>query len=466
MIERDQGLDSINDIPSDKTQFNDIIPLRTIPIETQGSTKQLLLGFANSIFQTSGEVCGESNWTAAARKGTVPQPGKSIQHWENFEADLDHMVEMGVNSYRFSLEWSHIEPELGRFDEAILTRYGEMIAACHARHIEPMLTLYHFNEPLWFTERGGFEKEENIPHFIFFCQSMFKRFNQQVKLWCTLNEPAVQAFSGYFYGQFPPHEHNLQKSIRFLKNALKAHVAVYQTLKQMPAPEETKIGIVHNALCFVPRYKWEPLERWLAHFLTKITNDLLVSFLKTGHFDYDQLLLAHEHYTDPSAPASYDFVGLNFYGNVVIGFNSKNFFGPTYFAHQEMGDMFLPIDQEGFSRAIDDIATLGKPIYITETGIADNEDKFRGKFLQEYFSVVEKKCRAGVDIRGCYFWTFADNYEWNFGYTKKFGLFDNQRIERKSAQEFKNFLKQLMNNQEKPQEVGVLSEQESVCMIP
>lgn len=420
------------------------------PSFAPGTTKQLLLGFANSIFQSSGEVCGNSNWTEAAKNGTVPLPGSSIQHWDNFETDLDQMVELGLNSYRFSIEWSHIEPEQGKFDEVVMNRYAEMLAACKARHIEPMLTLYHFNEPLWFTQLGGFEKEENIQYFVSFCKVMFMRFNQQVKLWCTINEPAIQAFTGYLLGHFPPHYHNVQKAVEFLKNLLKAHVIVYQTLKELPSQEDTQIGIVHNALRFLPRYWWEPLERWVASFFTDITHNLLIAFFKTGHFDYDYKFLAHEHYDDPAAPTAFDFIGLNFYANVVVGFNTTNFFGATCFSHQEMGDMYLPIDPVGFAQAIDEIAALGKPIYITETGIADDQDRFRGKFLKQYFEVLQKKQQEGVDIRGLYLWTFVDNYEWSEGYTKKFGLFNADRGMRQSAEEFKAFIQQFKEEKLSP----------------
>lgn len=109
---------------------------------------KLEIGFASSMFQTSGERCGDSNWTDAAQKGTVPAPTQPIPHWDNFETDLDLMRDIGISTYRVSIEWSHIEPSQGQFDQEEIERYQRLINACIQRNIKPMITLYHFNEPL------------------------------------------------------------------------------------------------------------------------------------------------------------------------------------------------------------------------------------------------------------------------------------------------------------------------------
>ena len=403
------------------------------------SKKPLLLGYANSLFQSSGKICGPSNWTEAAQNGTVPAPGFSIKHWDQFEADLDLMAKTGANSYRFSIEWSHIEPEPGCYDELVLKQYEKMIAACKARNIEPMLTLFHFNQPLWFTQLGGFENENNIKYFLNFCVNIFNRFSSQVNLWNTINEPAIFAFSGYLLGQFPPHQHNLQRTLDVLTNLLQAHVEVYTVLKQCPNGKNAQIGLVHNLLKFLPRYAHEPIEVYATAFLTNITHQLVMDFLKTGHIQYT-LPGAIKNFYHPNAVNSFDFMGLNFYANAVIGFNIVNGFGPTCFPGQVMSDMYLPIDPQGFAAAIDEFAALGKPVYVTEVGIADRADSLRTKFLREYLAVFQDKLRQGVDLRGLLYWTFADNYEWNEGYTKNFGLFDHGRKPRASIKIYEDFM--------------------------
>lgn len=420
-----------------KTNKFKIIEMPNKPVSQQ----ELLFGFSNSTFQAYyGHGDGDSNWTHASKNGTVPPLDYSIELWEKFEDDLDLMVQTGVNSYRFSFEWSQIEPEQGQFNQIAIARYRQMINACVNRGIKPMMTLYHFNEPLWFTKLGGFEKEINIQHFVNFCKTIFNCFHDKVELWCSINEPGIQAFSGHLIGRFPPHQRSLRKALNVLTNLLKAHTAVYKTLKQMRGGQEIQIGIVHNPLKFIPRYSWEPISVLLSKFFTKITNNLIIEFLKTGHLKYGIPWFGPKAYYDPSAMDSYDFLGLNFYAHPVIGFNKVNFFGPTSFPHQEMGEMYLPLDSENFGHAIDEFASLGKPVYVTETGIADSKDKLREKFLKEYLEVFQKKRQAGVDLRGIYYWTFADNYEWNEGYEKKFGLHDRHRNKRSSAIIFEEFM--------------------------
>lgn len=404
------------------------------------------IGFANSMFQSSGEVCGESNWTEAARKGSVPKALLPISHWDNFEADLDLMQTTGVNSYRISMEWSHIEPIKNQYNTQVLDRYMALIDACLKRHITPMITLYHFNEPLWFTSLGSFEKEANIEHYISYCKHVFHLFSSKVSLWCTINEPAVQAFSGYLLGQFPPHKHDLKLTIIVLKHLMKAHVDVYQELKALPHGDACMIGIVHNVLRFKSRHG-DRLTSSFTDELTTITDDLVIDFFKTGRLDYKSSIWGLDvHYEDARASRSNDFFGLNFYANPIIGFNLANGFGATCYPGQEMGDMYLAIDPQGFSEAIDEVNQLGLPIYITETGIADQTDIKRQHFLTQYCAVIHEKLARGVDIRGCFFWVFRDNYEWNEGgpdskTPRLFGFFKANNEPRESV----GLLKEVIN---------------------
>ncbi len=398
------------------------------------------VGFGSSMFQTSGASCGVSNWTEAARLGTVPEATPARSHWDNYEADLDLIQSTGAKQYRVSIEWSHIEPEQGRFDDDVIRQYHKIIDACIARGITPMLTLYHFNEPLWFTQLKGFERERNIIYFIDYCSHVFALFSPKVKLWCTINEPAVQAFMGYFLGDFPPHKHDIQLTVTVLKNLLKAHVDVYFALKGLPEGDTAMIGIVHNVLRFKQLHKLDPIGCLITGTFTPITDDLVMSFFRTGIFKYKRVFFPNVAYHDERAPNANDFFGLNFYANPIVGFNRQNVYGPTCRTGQVMGDMFLPVDPVGFADALDRVATLGKPIHVTEIGVADASDKLRQSFLKEYFGVIKTKIESGMDIRSCMLWTTWDNYEWNQGHTKNFGFFDAHRQPRESVKMLKEML--------------------------
>lgn len=409
----------------------------------QSKMEKYTIGFASSMFQTSGDRCGQSNWTEAAKKGSVPHPRQRQPHWDQFESDLDLMKDIGINSYRVSIEWSHVEPQKGQFDNEVVAQYQRLIEACLERNIKPMLTLYHFNEPLWFTELGGFEREENIEHFVSFSKYVFSLFSPQVLLWCTINEPAIQAFMGYFLGKFPPHvSRNFTKTTLVLKNLLKAHVDVYHELKLLPNGTQSQIGIVHNILRFKPLYWCDPIAYFLANLFNSITDDLVVEFFKTGLLKYHVFGAEKIRYQDNRAPDANDFIGLNFYANPIIGPNLANGYGPTCRSGQTMGDMYLPLDPDGLSEALERVSSLGKPIYITETGVADKSDLLRQQLLPAYFAVINDKIDKGLDIKGVYLWTAWDNYEWNEGNTKSFGFFDEHRQPRNSV----NVLKQIISD--------------------
>ena len=413
---------------------------------------KLLFGFANSMFQSSfAGDCGISNWTNSMDNKKVTLSHVQISHWINWKNDILKMKnDFNVTTYRISIEWSHIEPFKGKYDHDILMKYKEIAEYCLSLKIEPMFTLHHFTEPLWFGEMGGFENENNMEHFIEFCMYVYSNLHTVVKLWCTFNEPAVYAFMGYLLGQFPPHQMNLQKTLIVLKNLLCSHAEVYHKLKMID--ESCEIGLVHNVLIFKQLYMFDLVAYGLTEFLNPITNNLVIDFLKTGKFSYVSNILGinvqcdiTEHFMNIQMN---DFIGLNFYANPVVGPNITNIYGPTHFNDQKMGDMFLPLDAKGFDDAIDLVATLDIPIYITEIGIAEicqldefgkQNDKLRKKFVIEYMNVIENKINSGVNIAGCYFWTFRDNYEWNQN-NKCFGFNDINGNPKESCQLLKDII--------------------------
>jgi beta-glucosidase len=400
-------------------------------------------GFAACGYQVWGRRGGgKSNWSRAADNGTVPEPAYSCNHYDNYEADLDIMAAAGANSYRISLEWADFQDGPEQWNDKAITFYRKLFAACKARNIKPMATLLHFTEPTWFTDLGSFEKEENIKYFVTFCQKMFELYRHDITHWGTINEPAIQSFSAYLHGGFPPHRHNLQLTLDVLLNFLKAHAAVYKALKAMPGGDKAQIGLVHNVLKFKPLYWVEPIENNLATFLTELTHNLVMIFLKEGTFNYYMPGVAFKKYSDPDVVGVGDFIGLNFYANAVIGFNLDNLFGPTYFKGQKMGDLALVNDPPGFAAALVECAAFGKPVIVTEFGIADASDKLRVELVTEYLKVYEAMRAANVDLQGLFFWTFKDNYEWAYGFWKKFGMYYLDGTKKDSAVIYEKYMQE------------------------
>lgn len=401
----------------------------------------MLFGFSNSMFQASkiGD-CGESNWSFAMKENKVTQSNVKISHWENFKSDIFNMKHnFNVNTYRVSIEWSHIEPSCGTYDVCILNKYLELAEYCESLNIKPMFTLHHFNDPLWFSNIGGFGNENNIKYFVNFCKYVFEHLNKYVKLWCTINEPAIYTYMGYFLGDFPPFDKfNAIKTMNVLKNLMIAHIDVYNALKEINNSDDIEIGIVHNFLVFKKRYTYDPVGSIIVNLFNELTNNVLMKFFETGIFHYQGYMGYEVHYENKNTIKSNDFFGLNFYANPIVGPNFQNIYGATCFPNQLMGDMYLPIDSNGFGEAIDIISKLGLPIYITETGIADHTDEIRQKFLKQYVEVLNKKYKNGYNIKGIYFWTYRDNYEWNQS-EKLFGFHDINGNGKPSCEILKSF---------------------------
>lgn len=413
--------------------------------------KNFKWGSAIAEFQNSGaHRLPHSNWARFEDQKNgcgknKDRSGFSVDHWNNYLQDIALMKEMKLNSFRFSIDWSAIEPKQGEINYDAIKHYHDLCDALNAAGITPMATLHHFTHPAWFDDLGGFEKEENIVHLVTFSKRVFEELHTKIPLWCTINEPAIHAFTGYLIGIHSPGKSikngGLTACPNVLKNLLEAHVQIYETLKNLPGGQEAQIGIVHNILKFAPRYWWEPAEAILSSFFTTITNDLVMEFFKDGIFDYDPMLLpVSVYHSNPRAPHSFDFFGLNYYATAVAGFNTNNIFGSTCFPGQIMSDMDLPIDPQGFAQALDDAAQFGKPIYVTENGIADEADFRRRILLDDYLEVLKNKIESGIDIRGYYHWTLVDNYEWHNGFDPKFGLCSADRMIRPSGYKYRKLI--------------------------
>jgi len=247
-------------------------------------------------------------------------------------------------------------------------------------------------------------------------------------------------------------------TVTVLKHLLQAHVDVYQALKAMPNGEQAQIGIVHNVLKFKPLYSLDPIARVVSNTFNPISNELVMDFFKTGHFEFNRICGRDIQYSNALATTSNDFFGLNFYANAIVGPNLTNIYGPTCRKGQIMGDMFLPVDPEGLGEALDDFSELGKPIYITETGVADHSDHIRQQLLPLYFKVVDEKRKAGQDIQAVCMWTEQDNYEWNEGNTKSFGFFDRDGKARPSVEVLKKIIRDhTVTEQPQPESANVFS---------
>lgn len=391
-------------------------------------------GTATAAHQVEGG-CSNNNWSEweqslddegqpRIRNGDIS--GAACDHWNLYREDILLMEELGVKSYRFSVEWSKVAPEADQFDQSAIKHYSDVIDALLASGIEPVITLYHFTHPIWFRKLEGFEKVENIDYFLRFCERVFKEYSDRVKKWCTINEIEVEASQGYFAGIWPPGKKDPALVGVVIKNLLEAHVRVYYALKNLSTGNRVEIGLVKNIFQFDPYRSWHLMDNILGLILNRIFNTAILNFFRTGKFRIFIPFVLKVRHRNPQAPGSNDFIGLNYYSHFTVKskWNPKDFFEPKIRPGEMPTDMDYSIYPEGFYRALMEIAKLGCPIYVTENGIADHKDNRRALFIRRYLYALSRAIDSGADVRGYYYWSLMDNFEWAAGYDMKFGLYE------------------------------------------
>ena len=378
-------------------------------------------GVATAAHQIEGG--NQNNWTVFEPNSKSGQlSGDACDHWNLVDEDIANIGRLNVSYYRFSIEWSRVEPEQGKWDETAIDWYSNLVDKLLARGIKPMATLHHFTHPIWWEEKGGFENEENIVDWIKFCEKMFSVLSDRIVWWCTINEPAVFTTMGYVLGEFPPGKRSFSVTRRVATNMMRAHARCYRTLKMMDNGREAQIGLVKNINIFDPYRRWNPLH-WIQSFiLDEMFNSCWLRGLKKGRFRPPSSLFAKNIH---GLKDSSDFIGLNYYTHLLATpfMPTKVEIDPIIRPWEIRTDFRYPMYAEGLRRSIEMVSGLGIPIIITENGVADNDDDMRPEHVRRHLFITAEAIKDGYDVRGFYHWSLLDNFEWAEGYDQQFGLY-------------------------------------------
>ncbi len=343
------------------------------------------------------------------------------------EADFDRARALHQNAHRLSLEWSRLEPVEGLFDSSAYARYREMLHGLRARGIEPMVTLHHFSDPLWLTDQGGWLSRHIVPRFSRFVERTVHELGDLVHYWCTINEPNVYALIGYFVGQFPPGRHNPQQAYAVLRNMLLAHAAAYRTIHRLDG--HARVGLVVNVRPFVPAQPTSRADRTVAALLDYLFNGAVLKALENG------VLAPPLGYGRQVGQLidSFDFIGLNYYTRELVRFDTRRpgeLFSHRFFHPDgETSDLTregIPYGENyppGLIDALQRVVGYGKPIFVTECGLPDDDDDQRPRFLITHIAAIHDALQMGMPIQGFFHWTLVDNFEWAEGWKLRFGLF-------------------------------------------
>ena len=384
---------------------------------------KFLWGAATSAHQVEGDN-SNNDWWQAENQGLLSHPARdAADHYNRFAQDFDLARELGHNAHRLSIEWSRIEPKPGQFDEQATRHYRRGLFYLREHGIEPIVTLHHFTNPIWFAEICGWENKNSPEIFARYVAYCNEHFGDYIKWWVTINEPTVYVLQGYFMGVWPPFQKNVPKGIKVLWNMAKAHRAAYRVLKKLSdGHKENFVSIAHNMAAYVPARQNNPIEKILASIIGYFSNDYFLRLIK-------------KHY---------DYIGLNYYMVKRVHFNGKiNFFIPQSSAKTDMGWEIAPL---GLLQVLRHLPKYKKPILITENGLADAKDDRRWPFILNHLLMVHTAITEGVDVRGYLHWSLMDNLELAEGFGPRFGLikinYDNQAREiRESARKYASIIK-------------------------
>lgn len=381
-------------------------------------------GTATSAYQVEGNNTASDWWRWEQRPGRIKdgsRSGLACDWWRHAEADFDRMVALHQNAARLSIEWSRLEPREGRWDEAAGQRYLAMLRGLRARGIEPLVTLNHFTLPQWVADRGGWAWAGIVPAFAAYAGRFAGLAMSLVDSWITINEPVGHLISAYLLGQFPPGRRSPRALSRAMVHSVQAHAAAYRAIRGVQSG--ARVGLAAYLRPIEPADPDSALDRGLASRMDHVTNWMYLEALRTGWVVGPLGLRVHV----PEAAGTLDVLGVNYYTRTRLAFDLRR--PNTLFARMvpARGARFTDrgyseIYPDGLLAVLRRVRAYGVPIYVTENGLPDDDDDLRPQFIVEHLRRVAQAADEGCPVRGYYYWSLVDNFEWNEGWSLRFGL--------------------------------------------
>ena len=407
-----------------------------------------LWGCATSAYQIEGsplaDGAGPSIWQRFCHTpGTVCDGDTgdvACDHYRRYRDDVALMRTLGLRAYRFSTSWSRVQP-LGRgpVNHAGLDFYDRLVDALLAAGIAPMLTLYHWDLPAALDDAGGWLNSDISKRFADYAAIMFRRLDDRVKLWATLNEPWVVTDGGYLNGALAPGHRNRFEAPIATHQLLRAHAEAVQAYR---AEGKHAIGIVVNLEPKHPASE-QAVDREAAARADAYMNLQYLDAVFFGRYPQELQAIFGEAWPQ-WLPAELDlvrqpidFLGVNYYTRSVVRFDAETWPLRAVAVRQKRGtytETGWEVFAEGLTQTLIRIKQRygDLPLYVTENGAAFFDpptvqngrvaDSLRVDYLRAHIKAIHAALRSGVDLRGYFVWSLLDNFEWSLGYSKRFGI--------------------------------------------
>ncbi|MGZ7078738.1 MAG: GH1 family beta-glucosidase [Thermoanaerobaculia bacterium] len=410
--------------------------------------RDFLWGAATSAYQIEGsplaDGAGASNWHRFSHTpGNVNNDENgdvACDHYRRYRDDVALMGELGLNAYRFSISWSRVLPSgVGPINDKGLDFYNKLVDQLLAANIQPLVTLYHWDLPAALDDRGGWLNRDIADWFVEYAHVMFRALDDRVRYWVTLNEPWVVTDGGYLHGVLAPGHRNVFEAPIVTHNLLRSHAAAVRAYR---AIGKHQIGLVVN---LETKYPASNSKEDLAatNRADAYMNRQYLDPVYLGRYPQEMKEMYGEAWPEFTTSdlqqirEPFDFLGINYYAPGWMQ-NDPNILVERAQRVRQPNLTYTETAWPVFPQGLTDILTTvteryGKvPIYITENGSAFYDppsaedarvdDPLRISYLRRHLLAAREAMRKGVDLRGYFAWSLLDNFEWQAGYSKRFGI--------------------------------------------
>ena len=375
----------------------------------------LILGSATAATQIEGGD-ENNNWARFASEGKVKDgssPVTASGHYTRVHEDIDLMAEMGLQIYRFGIEWSRIEPKRGEYDVGAIAHYRDEIEYMIEKGIKPLLTIHHFTNPLWFEDMGAFEHKDSPEIFLSLTKKVVDAFGDIVSEYITINEPNVYATNSLLWGYWPPEKKSMGALINAFSNMTAAHVLSYNYIHEKRREmgyTDTRVSFANHLRVFAPQNPKNPLHRIVSSLSEYLFQGAITEAMMTGKCRFPVL-----RRKGVKKGKYHDFIGINYYSRSTVKGFADGVREDCY-----KNDLGWEIYHEGLIELSNKLGKkYGGEVYVTENGTCDNSDSFRARFVYDQLKMISE---VDNPITRYYHWSFMDNFEWKEGERERFGL--------------------------------------------